>query len=232
MSETTSETDNALVLRVLHAYLADADSWAEADAALRATARRAPRGAGAMRQALDNVVTASSPRFTGLSDLVVREGGWVLEDTSDVNAARFLSAVADLLRRVLAGEAPPAPTVRQPDPSATRTLEGALHGDPPWARPHVRASRWFSTETMDRVVDDHFTAAWDEIREVIANGRYVATFDAGEEVGEGFVDASLGREARPRPVLTRTSTVRLVLDLDVERNQVFIVTAHPLLPLA
>ncbi|WP_432543073.1 hypothetical protein [Kineococcus sp. SYSU DK002] len=78
----------------------------------------------------------------------------------------------------------------------------------------------------------HVAAAWPVIAGTLgARGRYVATFDAAEVVGEGLVNASLGRAPRPVPVLTRTSTVRVVLDVDPAEGRPFVVTAHPLLPL-
>ncbi|WP_432543072.1 hypothetical protein [Kineococcus sp. SYSU DK002] len=129
-TRTGTPDDRAVVLDVLHAYYADADSWAEAESGLRATTRRLPAAVRPTSLAVDRFLRDRADG-RGLADLVVREARWVLPDPGDDAAAGFLGAIADLLRTLDPDDPDdPDPALPATDPHATRTLEGALHGDP------------------------------------------------------------------------------------------------------
>ncbi|WP_232234584.1 hypothetical protein [Actinoplanes sp. N902-109] len=82
--------------------VADAESLDEIRADLRQTAQVSTRKLRRELAAFEAVL-ADPPAVPGaLARMVAWEGNWVLEDESDVGAARFLGELAQILRDVLA----------------------------------------------------------------------------------------------------------------------------------
>ena len=114
---------------------------------------------------------------------------------------------------------PDIPLKRGDAPAGARTIEGRITGDPPWGDPANFSYKWIDEPTMNRVVNEHLRANWEKIRsDVAVNGRYEATFNQGNLVGEGFFNQSFGTPEPARPVFSQTSTVTITIDLAPGRN--------------
>ncbi|ALG10331.1 hypothetical protein [Kibdelosporangium phytohabitans] len=124
---------------------------------------------------------------------------------------------------------PDVPLNRSDAPPGDRTIEGRIHGDPPWGRPENWSYRWSDGSTMNRTVNDYIQANWDTIRSDLAlNGEHSATFDAGHRTGEGFYNEGM-YGAGPRSAhygQTSYATVRLRL-IPGNPPSYFVVTAFP-----
>ena len=99
-------------------------------------------------------------------------------------------------------------------PPGSRTIEGRIHGDPPWGTPQNFSYRWIDEPTMNQVVNDYLRKNWEAVRSDLAlNGRHEATFDHGNLTGEGFHNSNYSQPGPPNPIYSRTSIVTITLDL-------------------
>lgn len=103
------------------------------------------------------------------------------------------------------------PLMRQP---GTKTIEGRLHGDPPWTESTNLSFKWASDAVMNEAINDYLRANWEAIKMDLAlEGRHAKAFDSGKLAGEGFVNESYGTSNPVKPRYARTSLVRLILVL-------------------
>lgn len=80
---------------------------------------------------------------------------------------------------------------------------------------------------MVRVINEYIRANWEQIRADLAlNGEHAGGGDAGNAIGEGFVDAA--NDGTPTPLLTVSSLFKIVIFV-VEGPPVdfFVYTSYP-----
>jgi hypothetical protein len=109
--------------------------------------------------------------------------------------------------------------------SGGRTIEGRIHGDPPWTRRAKWSTRWTDSLSMNRVLNDYLRENWEIIRRDLAiDGEHGGGFDTGEQIGEGFFNNGTA-EAE----YATTSHVRVFLQVVPGSDPLvpFIVTAYP-----
>ena len=114
-------------------------------------------------------------------------------------------------------------------PPGTRTIEGRIHGDPPWGQPENWSYKWIDEPTMNRTINDHIAANWEKIRSDLAQGsNYDVTFDAKGMVGEGFFnEGMMGTGARVSKY-GRTSYVTLRMRMAAgPPPKAFVLTTFP-----
>lgn len=125
---------------------------------------------------------------------------------------------------------PDVPLPRNPGDPNTHTIEGRIYGDPPWGRPENYSYRWTDHTTMNRTINDHVQANWDQIRsDLVMNGVYRQTFDAGHRVGEGYYNDGMYGAGPQQSRYSETSRVTITIRIVPGANppQPYIVTAFP-----
>jgi hypothetical protein len=125
---------------------------------------------------------------------------------------------------------PSLPLSRDLSDPTTRTVEGRIHGDPPWTRTENYSYRWTDHSTMNRTINDHIRENWDDIRsELVLNGRYRRTFDAHHLVGEGYYNEGMYGAGPISARYSETSRVTITIQTvpGSDPPQPFIVTAFP-----
>jgi uncharacterized membrane protein HdeD (DUF308 family) len=107
------------------------------------------------------------------------------------------------------------PLRRGDAPPGSRTIEGRIHGDPPWGEAENGSARWLSDSVMNNTVNEYIRANWEQIKlDLSLNGRHRANFDAGHAVGEGFFNSGMGGTGPRVAVYGQTSIVRITIILD------------------
>jgi hypothetical protein len=105
--------------------------------------------------------------------------------------------------------------LRRSDNPGGKSIEGRIHGDPPWSEPVNTSFRWTSDAVMNQVVNDYIRNNWERIRlDVAVNGKHANAFDAGTLVGEGFVNAGMGGAGPRQAAYAQTSLVRIIVNVD------------------
>ena len=164
------------------------------------------------------------------------------EDEILRRAPEVMDALGETPRRVsLRGEEgnhPDAHTIerhgpdiplRRADAPGGRTVEGRVFGDPPWGDPQNASFRWLNDSVMNRVVNDYLRANWERIKlDLATDGRHTGTGDAGNAVGEGFINPGQGGLGPRSALYMRTSLFRLTIRISYGPPVGFyIVTAFP-----
>ncbi|MEV6849801.1 hypothetical protein [Actinoplanes sp. NPDC051411] len=122
---------------------------------------------------------------------------------------------------------PDVPLQRDP---TTRTIEGRIHGDSPWAKPENFSHRWTDPSTMNRTINDYVRENWEEIRSNLAmDGVHRDKFDAHHRVGEGYYNVGMYGAGPRQSRFSTTSFVSITINLvpGADPPQPFIVTAFP-----
>lgn len=123
---------------------------------------------------------------------------------------------------------PDIPLARSP---GQRTIEGRIHGDPPWNGTENWSFKWTDPSTMNRTINDHVRQNWALIRDELAlQGSYDASFDAQHRVGVGFYNEGMFGVGPRSSRYAETSfvKVRIRLDPGADPATPFILTAYPL----
>ncbi len=115
-------------------------------------------------------------------------------------------------------------------PAGTRTIEGRIYGDPPWRNKANHSYKWLNESIMNRTINEYLEKNWDKIRWELATRRRInIKFDAGKAIGEGYFNKNIGTSNPPDAVYSKTSYVRIIIELDqAEPMKPIIVTAYPL----
>ena len=99
-------------------------------------------------------------------------------------------------------------------PPGSATVQGRVHGDPPWGNPQNWSYKWTNDATMNRVVNDYVSRNWEAIRSDVATGRpHEAHFNVGNAVGEGFYNSGMMGTGPRVSVYHRTSYVTITIEL-------------------
>jgi hypothetical protein len=116
--------------------------------------------------------------------------------------------------------------------SGEKTIEGRIHGDPPWPAPTTRSYQWIDLSSLNDTVNRYVHRNWTEIRAGLAiRSSHTAVADAGRPVGHGFDNLRSADDeptARYRQVRQFKICLRLVADADVAIP--FVLTAFPWSP--
>jgi hypothetical protein len=109
---------------------------------------------------------------------------------------------------------PEIPLEQGDAPAGSRTVEGRIYGDPPWAEPANFSYKWMDEATMNEVVNNYLRNNWETVRSDLAmNARHEATFNNGQLAGEGFYNSNYGTPNPPNAVYSQTSIVTITLEL-------------------
>jgi hypothetical protein len=119
--------------------------------------------------------------------------------------------------------------LRRADNPGGRTIEGRIHGDPPWLKAENASARWFDRSVMNRTINEYIARNWNNIRADLAiDGRHSAAFDAGHAIGEGFVNEGMYGTGARNAVYSVTSRVRITIVRDPGTPPGFhVVTSFP-----
>jgi hypothetical protein len=123
---------------------------------------------------------------------------------------------------------PDVPLARGDSPG--QTIEGRIHGDPPWPHDENWSYRWADTDTMNRTINEYTSANWDTIRSDLAvTGQHSATFDAHRTTGEGYYNSGMWGTGPVSAEYShaRYATVNYRLAPGTDPPQPYILTSYP-----
>jgi len=210
--------------KFLRTFFSDADSIEEVKRRVSRQLRENARPVVAARQSLVALLGSAADRAR-LGGLVAWDANWPLDRPDAEASAAWLQTVIDLIDACQANPDLQAPTARRREAA---TIEGRIFGEPPWNRRVNYSYRWQSNDELNDVVNDAIRARWADIKLHLAfNGIFEETFDAGRNVGQGFVNANAESGGPPRSLLTPTNHVRLILAFAPPPHGFHIVVAMP-----
>ena len=210
--------------KFLRTFFSDADSIEEVKRRVSRQLRENARPIVAARQSLVALLGLAADRDR-LGGLVAWDANWPLDRPDAEASAAWLQTVIDLIDACQANPDLQAPTARRREAA---TIEGRIFGEPPWNRRVNYSYRWQSNDELNDVVNDAIRARWADIKLHLAfNGIFEETFDAGRNVGQGFVNANAEAGGPPRSLLTPTNHVRLILAFAPPPDGFHIVVAMP-----
>jgi len=210
--------------KFLRTFFSDADSIEEVKRRVSRQLRENARPIVAARQSLVALLGLAADRDR-LGGLVAWDANWPLDRPDAEASAAWLQTVIDLIDACQANPDLQAPTARRREAA---TIEGRIFGEPPWNRRVNYSYRWQSNDELNDVVNDAIRARWADIKLHLAfNGIFEETFDAGRNVGQGFVNANAESGGPPRSLLTPTNHVRLILAFAPPPHGFHIVVAMP-----
>lgn len=103
--------------------------------------------------------------------------------------------------------------------AGAKTIEGRVHGDPPWRTMVTRSYQWTDLRTLNCAVNAYVRQNWTAIRKGLASRHgHDGVSDAGCRVGRGYdgsgVPVTESRQARYREVSQFKVCLRLVPNAD------------------
>jgi hypothetical protein len=109
-----------------------------------------------------------------------------------------------------------------------KTIEGRVHGDPPWRRRVTRSYQWIDLPTIDHTVNSYVRRHWAVIRLDLAHRhRHEGVANAGRVVGRGYDHSGSPGTGPARYREISRFKVCLRLALDAVPAVPFVVSAFP-----
>ncbi|BCY09802.1 hypothetical protein L3i22_048900 [Actinoplanes sp. L3-i22] len=109
-----------------------------------------------------------------------------------------------------------------------KTIEGRIHGDPPWRHRVTRSYQWMDLPTLDFAVNTYVRRHWTMIRINLADRRrHEGVADAHRPVGRGYDGSGTPGPGRARYREVSQFKVCIRLTPDVDPAVPFILSAFP-----
>jgi hypothetical protein len=122
---------------------------------------------------------------------------------------------------------PDIPLRRDP---RTKTIEGRIYGDRPWADKVTRSYQWLDLPTMNREVNAYVRLNWETIRADLALGQpHRGDFDAGYRIGRGYFNSGMYGRGPRRAQYGETTRFKVLIRLapGLVPATPFILSAYP-----
>ncbi|MEV6600157.1 hypothetical protein AB0M36_25410 [Actinoplanes sp. NPDC051346] len=122
---------------------------------------------------------------------------------------------------------PDIPLRRDP---RTKTIEGRIYGDLPWAASVTRSYQWLDLSTINREVDAYVRLNWETIRADLALGHlHKGDYDAGYRIGRGYFNSGMYGTGPRRARYGETTRFNVLIRLapGLVTATPFILSAYP-----
>jgi hypothetical protein len=125
-------------------------------------------------------------------------------------------------------------------PDGTRTIEGRIHGDPPWNQPgdggqQSFSAKWLSQDILNQTVNRYLRNNWEQIRSDLAlEGKHSNSFDAGQIVGKGYFNKNFGQPGGSRNPISQGPAVTPMVFIAIKfvpgnPPSFYVITTYPTL---